>query len=338
MTYTVTNLITDAFYISGIVSREFETVSGPQGQVGLHVLNNILSDKTIEKDMIPYYTKYEFNAIAGQEQYFIPNLEELETLVFFLSDIRYQMREVDRIQYFGSARANNINSLPFNWHLERCTGGANIFLYFWPNTNYPMQAWGQFRLNSVTLNQSLINVPTQAALGAVAIGGTGLITGSQFVVNGVDLAGTYATPTVLLNYINTGVIPNVTASLVAGNMTLTNSAAGNIIITTAGSETAPNFVTFANFSLMNGPLSINYATTGLDEFYTSYLKFALADRLCTEYNFIVPPGVTKQLVQYERWISKRSGPLDLKMQKVSTLKNQSSFNYGQVNLGKGWVT
>ena len=152
------------------------------------------------------------------------------------------------------------------------------------------------------LNQSLINVPTQAALGAVAIGGTGLITGSQFVVNGVDLAGTYATPTVLLNYINTGVIPNVTASLVAGNMTLTNSAAGNIIITTAGSETAPNFVTFVNFSLMNGQLSINYATTGLDGFYTSYLKFALADRHCTEYNFIVPPGVTKQLVQYERWI------------------------------------
>ena len=67
MTYTVTNLITDAFYISGIVSREFETVSGPQGQVGLHVLNKILSDKTIEKDMIPYYTKYEFNAIAGQD-------------------------------------------------------------------------------------------------------------------------------------------------------------------------------------------------------------------------------------------------------------------------------
>lgn len=76
MAYTVANLIADAYYISGIVSREFETVSGPQGSLGLQVLNEIISDKTIEIGMIPYYNKYNFSTISGVETYFIPNFRK----------------------------------------------------------------------------------------------------------------------------------------------------------------------------------------------------------------------------------------------------------------------
>lgn len=338
MTYTVANLITDAYYISGIVSREFETVSGQQGAVGLSVLNDIISDKTIEKDMIPYYTRYNFNVIAGQETYFIPNLEELDTLVFFLNSVRYQMRQVDRIQFKGSSRANNVTSLPFNWNLERAIGGANISLYFFPDQAYPLEAWGLFRLAQVTYNQDLSNTGPVAQLGAVTVTGTGTFGPGQLVVNGVDLAGTYASAQALTNYINTGVIPTVTATLVANQLTLNGSMTGTtIIISTLGTEGNVNNITFANFSTINGVYTHTFATQGLDQFYTSYLKFALADRLCTEYNFIVPPGAAKQLEQYQRWISKRSGGLDLNMQKVSTLTNVGVFNYGTVNLGRGWT-
>lgn len=342
MAYTVTNLITDAFYTSGIVSREFETVSGPQGQVGLAALNNILTDKAIEKDMIPYYTKYTFNAVAGQESYFIPKLEELETLVFFINNVRYQMREVDRIRYKGSARANNVTSLPFNWNLERCLGGANISLYFFPNTNYPMEAWGLFRLDQVTLNTDLYNTAPMAQLGTVTIFGTapnaGVLAAGELVINGVDLAGTYNTPLDLTNYINTGIIPGVTATLIANALTLNGSVTGTTItISTLGTASNANGLTFFNFSLMAGPVTQTFNSQGLDQFYVSYLKYALADRLCTEYNFIVPEGVTRQLTQYQRWISKRSGGLDLNMQKVSTLTRSNPMNYGQANIGKGWT-
>lgn len=338
MTYTVANLIADAYYISGIVSREFETVSGQQGQVGLNVLNNILSDKAIEKDMIPYYTKYSFNAIAGQETYFIPNLEELDTLVFFLSSVRYQMRQIDRIQFKGSSRANNVSSLPFNWNLERAVGGSNISLYFFPDQAYPMEAWGLFRLAQVAYNQDLANTGPIAQLGAVTVTGAGTFGPSQLVINGVDLAGTYATAQALANYINTGVIPAITATLIANQLTLYGSVTGTTItISTLGTEGNVSNVTFANFSTVNGQYSQIFTTQGLDQFYISYLKFALADRLCTEYNFIVPPGAAKQLEQYQRWISKRSGGLDLNMQKISTLNNGGSMNYGTVNLGRGWV-
>ena len=336
MTYTVTNLITDAYYASGIVSREFETVTGQQGYVGLQVLNDILSDKTIDKGMIPYYSKYEFFAVAGQEMYFIPNLEELETLTFFINNVRYQMREVDRIKYFGSPRANNINSLPFNWHLERCIGGANIYLYFFPQTDYPIEAWGQFRLSSVSLNQDLGNPNTTANLGVATISGAGTLTAGQFVVNSIDLAGTYANLAAFAAYINTGVVPSVTATIQGLGLILNNVASAPITISTLGTQSTVNGITFASFSTTNGPMTQVYPNNGFDRFYINYLKFAVAERLCTEYNFIVPPGVQKQLQQYEAWIQKRSGPLDLTTQKLSTLRSDLSQDYGQVNLGKGW--
>jgi len=232
MAYTVTKLITDAYYTSGIVAREFQQPTGSQLNDGLDFLNDILADKAIEKDMIPYYLKYEFNAVAGQEMYFVPNLEQLDTLVFFINGVRYQMNQMDRIDFFGSGRAN-VNALPFNWHLERCFGGANIFLYFFPDTNYPLQAWGLFRLAEVTNNQDL--------------------------------------------------------------------------------------------------------SLTLDRFYINYLKFCLAERLCSEFNIEVPMGASKQLKQYNLWIASRSAPMDLMMQKSSTLQSGSGLNWGQINLGRGWT-
>jgi len=76
----------------------------------------------------------------------------------------------------------------------------------------------------------------------------------------------------------------------------------------------------------------------LDRFYINYLKFALAERLCIEFNFVIPTGVDMQLKKYEAMIQSRSAQLDLTMQKMSTLTNGSTLNYGTVNLGFGWTT
>ena len=336
MVYTVTNLVTDAFYVSGIVSRDFERPTGAQFEVGLNVLNNIITDKTIESDMIPYYTKYSFNAIPGVETYFIPGLETADTLVFFLSSVRYQMREVHRIQFRGSPRAN-VNSLPFNWNLERCVGGALISLYFFPDQNYPLELWGLFRLPPVTLNQDLQSNTATANLGTCSVTGTGTLIPGQFVVNNVNVVGSFANPAALVTYINTGIIPNTTAAITGGNFILTCTQGPGITVFTNGTADPLNTVSFTALSTSSGPNTLNYNTNALDSFYTSYLKFALADRLCTEYNFIAPPGVVKQLEQYQRWISKRSGGMDLTNQLLSTLQGTSAFNYATVNLGMGWT-
>lgn len=234
MAYTTLQLITNAYYESGIVSRGFETVGGQQATDGLQFLNDLLQDKTVKNGLIPYYDKHNFTAVAGQEVYFIQDLIEIETFVFYIDTVRYQTENRARREYFGSSRADNIQSLPGSWHMERCFGGANLYMYFKPNTTYPLEIWGQFRLDAVVINQDL--------------------------------------------------------------------------------------------------------SLTLDRFYINYLKFDLAARLCTEYNYNIPPGVAKQLATYEGNISKKSGSMDLRLIKLSSLQRRGGINYSQVNLGHGWVS
>lgn len=234
MAYTTLKLINNAHYESGIVSRGFETVSGQQAIDGLDFLNDLIADKTVENGLIPYYQEYDFTAVTGQERYFIADLITIDTFVFFIDTVRYQTENRGRREYFGTSRADNIQSLPGSWHMERCFGGANLYIYFKPNTTYPLTIWGQFRLQQVTINQDL--------------------------------------------------------------------------------------------------------SLTLDRFYINYLKFDLAARLCAEYNYTVPPGVRQALEQYEDNISKKSGPLDLRLIKLSSLQRRGGINYAQVNLGHGWVS
>lgn len=333
MPYTVLQLITNAYYISGVVSRDFQTVQGSQYQDGLQMLNEILTDKTVEDDMIPYYNRLTFPSVQGQSEYFIANLIELDTLVFFINTIRYEMKNLERRRFFGSSRADNIQSLPFTYHVERKTGGATIYLYFVPNTAYPMEAWGLFGLTDVSLNQDLKSRLTTVNLGQPLLTGTGTLGAAQLVVNDIDMAGAYASNQALATAI-TNTVPNVNAAINSNEFVLTSSV--NITVSTDGVGVAANTITFSNFSTLLGPQSQTYFPMYLDQFYISYLKYALAKRICTEFDYVVPIGVKEQLDEYEFMISKKSQQLDLRMEKISTLTNERSLNYGQINLGKGW--
>ena len=234
MAYTAQQLITKAFFIAGIVGHDFQTVTGPQLAYGLNVLNDIIDDKQIEIDMIPYMTTlYNFNSVPNQEMYFIEGLVQVETLCFFINEIRYSMSEVSRDVYFGSSRANNIESLPVTFHAERCLNGTNIFMYFYPNIAYPIQLLGLFQLSEVTFNQ--------------------------------DLSAIY------------------------------------------------------------------------ERFYINYLGYALANRLCIEYGYSIPPDVKTQLQWYQANISARSAPMDLRANNVNCFGITSTINFAQANLGGGWT-
>lgn len=233
MAYTTNQLVSGSYYSSGVVSREFETVSGGQIADGLLWLNDIITEKDVDQAMIPYESTYTANFIEGQKVYPIPNLTQIDTLVFYLDEVRYAMNYDKRNQFFGSSRVENIQSLPFEWYFERQFGGGNLHIYFAPDRTYPMEIHGVFRLDPVALGQ--------------------------------DLSLTY------------------------------------------------------------------------DQFYRTYLRYALADRICAEYNYVTPPNVIRQLSKYESFISKKSRVIDLRMKKVSTLQRRGSLNYAFINLGKGWV-
>jgi hypothetical protein len=232
MSYTTTELITSSYHASGVVSREFETVSGGQQADALIWLNDILTEKTVDDGMIPYETTYNANFVIGQIVYPIPNLIKIDTLVFFLDTVRYAMQYDKRNNFFGSPRVENIQTLPFEWYFERQFGGGNLHIYFAPDQAYPMEIHGVFRLSTVALGQDI--------------------------------------------------------------------------------------------------------SLTIDQFYRTYLHYALADRICSEYNYDTPPNVLRQLGKYEAWINKKSRLIDLRMKKQSTLQRKGGYSWSQVNLGRGF--
>ena len=233
MAYTTNQLIAGSYYEAGIVSREFETVSGTQFSDALSWLNDIIAEKSVDQGMVPYETTYTGNFIIGQEIYYIPNLIQIDTLVFFLDQVRYAMKYTQRNDYFGSSRVENIKTLPFEWYFERQMGGGNLYIYFQPDQTYPFEIHGIFLQAAVSQGQDL--------------------------------------------------------------------------------------------------------TTVFDTFYITYLRYALADRICSEFAYVTPPNVLRQLSKYEAWIDKNSRILDLRIAKSSTLQKRGSLNYAFINLGHGWV-
>jgi len=159
MAYTARQLITRSWYLSGIVARNAQTVTGDQISDGLELLNALLDWKSVNTDLIPYWTyDVALHTVAGQEEYFIPNCLAVESLTFLLDNVRYSMDYVTRRVYFGSGRVENIQSLPFNYTFNRTLGGGNLYLYFLPQQVYQLKLMGKFALQDVTLDEDLTTV------------------------------------------------------------------------------------------------------------------------------------------------------------------------------------
>ena len=105
MTYLTSNLITDAYYLSSIVSRDFETPTGGQMSDGLRLLNDLLADRSIDNGTIPYSSKITMNATPDNPVYSIPNLINMEIFVFYIQSIRYETRNQQRYEFFGTLQS-----------------------------------------------------------------------------------------------------------------------------------------------------------------------------------------------------------------------------------------
>ena len=155
MIYLASELIADSYYLSGIVSREFEEPTGSQMSDGLRLLNDVLQDRTIDSGTIPYTQKYTLTATPDVSEYFIQDLIDIDVFVFYINSLRYQTQNQQRKEFRGSFRPTEIQSLPWNWNFERQLSGGKLSLYFIPDIAYPLEIWGTFRLISVTQYQDL---------------------------------------------------------------------------------------------------------------------------------------------------------------------------------------
>ncbi len=155
MAYTALQLITRAYYLSQVVGRGVQTVSGEQVTDGLYLLNALLDTKASDLHLIPYFQQNTFNTVQGQESYFVSNLAYVDSMTFNIGVVRYSMIDMTRKEYFASPRVDNVQSLPFSYRVERTLGGANVYLYFVPAAVYAIKIWGKFGLSDVTLTTDL---------------------------------------------------------------------------------------------------------------------------------------------------------------------------------------
>lgn len=232
MPYTTTQLVTSSFYLANILARDDQVISGSQLQEGVNLLNEFISIKTANQSLIPYFSEYDFLSVISQKKYFIPRAVLLETLTYEIGGVRYATTPIGRISFQGNARVNNIDSLAYEWHFERCKGGANIFIYFGQGGVYPMKVWGKFSLAEVILNEDL---------------------------------------------------------------------------------------------------SLIY-----DGYYIAYFRYGLAEILCEQYGASFKPSSKQKLEELEQILCQIS-PLDMSVNKTSFMGSKSGINYGQVNIGKGWI-
>lgn len=150
MSYSVNKLITNAFYLSKIRSKDFQTVGGDDITVGLDLLNEVLAETSINTKMIPYYKEYVTAAVIGQEKYFIPYLVEPLSLTFNITTVRYATSELSRRQFHSTTRIDGIIALPFNASFERVLGGCDLYVQYLPADTYPFKIWGKFALSMLT--------------------------------------------------------------------------------------------------------------------------------------------------------------------------------------------
>ncbi len=231
MSYTARQLVTRSWFLSGIVARRLQSVTGDQATDGLFLLNALLDWKSIQIDLIPYWTYYEFPAEVGVETYFIPNLFAVESLTFNIGTVRYPTDFATRTQYFGTGRVDNISSLPSSWYFNRSLGGGSIYLYFKPAGEYPIKIMGKFGLQNVTLDTDLLTI--------------------------------------------------------------------------------------------------------YDPSYLEYLRYALAQYMCSEYGILMNPESKAIFMAIQRQLMDVSPP-DLSIKKSSILTEVSGINFGDVNIGMGW--
>ena len=153
--YPAAQLISRAWNLAGIVAREFEQTSGDEGSDGLFLLNELLEFKACDLKLIPYFKRIRFQLNQGQERYYFPNMYQVETMTFNIGSVRFPTYGSGRKQYFGDGRVDNIQSLPFEWHLERVFGGSYLYVYYLPMQTFIANITGKFALTNVELQTDL---------------------------------------------------------------------------------------------------------------------------------------------------------------------------------------
>jgi len=166
MPYLTSQLVVRAFQTSGLYSPDIGNYpTTNQLNNGLFLLNEGLSENNLLGEMQKYTKLIEVPCVIGQEIYFIPDMLNIQTFTFNLTNVRYSVQYRTRTEYFGVSRVDQVNGLPYIYHIERAykndenTGaiisGSNVYVYMPPSQQITFNIHGLFEQSLVQLNTDL---------------------------------------------------------------------------------------------------------------------------------------------------------------------------------------
>lgn len=159
MPTTAQEIVTRAYYLSGIVGRDYETVSGSQLLDGLDLLNDVLSEIGIQGLYQPYYSHTTLSFAEGEDNVFVPNLIETQAVTYTINppqnSVVYTMVQKTVKEFFDKSYVKNIKSLPYEYYVEREAGGSRIYTYFVPQTDYVFEITGKYAVTDAIASTDL---------------------------------------------------------------------------------------------------------------------------------------------------------------------------------------
>lgn len=94
---------------------------------------------------------------------------------------------------------------------------------------------------------------------------------------------------------------------------------------------------YGSFGLHEASSLLQNLSEVYDQYYITYLTALTAKMLCVHYGADVPQILRSHLFEYDQLIRKRSQPLDLTSNVISTFNRSGDINYAQVNAGNGYT-
>ena len=123
-----------------------------------------MAERNSDGRYISYYDRTEIPAVIGQENYWVDNLVEVDTVTVTLDEVRYPMNYVDRNKYWGEGRVNNITALPYSFYSERQINadtnipGTMLWFYWLPaQSDYTFEVVGRSSLEVLALSSVISN-------------------------------------------------------------------------------------------------------------------------------------------------------------------------------------
>lgn len=88
------------------------------------------------------------------------------------------------------------------------------------------------------------------------------------------------------------------------------------------------------FALTDVTLNQDMALT-YDGFYLAYLRYSLAEYMCSEYDITFAPDKARKLAQMEKKLQYISPP-DLTLKKANFINTSTPVNWAHINISPGW--